>query len=91
MDLLYLFLLSFFCTIIPFILSLQALKKLSAFTINLSLNLEPVYGILLAFAVFSENKLLGWGFYAGTAIILFSVLLHAVYRFYTIKKPAAIK
>lgn len=82
MDWLYLFLLSFFCTIIPFILSLNALQKVSAFTINLSLNLEPIYGIILAFLVFGENKLLGWGFYAGTALILCSVTFHSVHKLY---------
>lgn len=79
-DLVYLFLLSFFCTVIPFTLSLKSLKVLSAFTANLTLNLEPVYGILLAFAVFHEQTMLHKGFYYGTGIILGSVFLHAALK-----------
>lgn len=67
------------CTHITLILSLAALKHLSAFTLNLAINLEPVYGIALAFLFFGENKLLGSGFYVGSTIVLFSVLLHAWY------------
>ena len=86
-DLGYLFLLSFFCTVIPFTLSLKSLKVLSAFTANLTLNLEPVYGILLAFAVFKEQTMLRSGFYYGTGIILGSVFLHAALKL-TKKKRA---
>ncbi|HYJ39017.1 MAG TPA: DMT family transporter, partial [Chitinophagaceae bacterium] len=50
-DFLWLLVLSWFCTVLAFQLSMNALKKISAFTVNLSYNLEPVYGILLAFAI----------------------------------------
>ena len=76
----YLFLLSFFCTVIPFTLSLKSLKLMSAFTANLTLNLEPVYGIILAFVVFKEQQLLSTGFYFGTGIIMASVFLHAALK-----------
>ena len=56
-------------------LSLQALQKVSAFTQNLTLNLEPVYGIVLAFVVYQENKYLSDGFYLGFALILGAVVL----------------
>jgi len=55
-------------------LILQALKKVSAFTQNLTLNLEPVYGILLAFIVYQENKQLGTSFYLGISCIILSVV-----------------
>ena len=74
-----LFILAIVCTHITLVLSLNALKHLSAFTLNLSINLEPVYGIALAFLVFGENKKLNIGFFIGTAIILLSVLLHAYF------------
>jgi drug/metabolite transporter (DMT)-like permease len=74
-DWLWLLLLSWFCTIIAMDLSLQALKKVSAFTQNLTLNLEPVYGIILAFVVFHENKYLSSSFYYGFALIILSVIL----------------
>lgn len=76
-DLLWLLFLSWVCTIYPFFLYMSALKELSPFTINLSLTLEPVYGILLAFLIFQENRHLGPLFYVGFFFILFAVILHA--------------
>jgi drug/metabolite transporter (DMT)-like permease len=73
---LMLFVFSIFCTVIPFNLSLKALQKLSAFTSNLSINLEPVYGIILAIFIFKEQRELSPGFYIGTSIILFAVILY---------------
>ncbi|CAN5516622.1 DMT family transporter [soil metagenome] len=75
LDWLWLIILAVFCTVFTFILYISALKKLSAFTINLTLTLEPIYGIILAFAVFSENKYLSDYFYIGFALILIAVIL----------------
>lgn len=75
MDFLWLLIMSWICTILAMDLSLQALKKLSAFTQNLTFNLEPVYGIILAFVVYKENKHLSYGFYIGFSLILLAVLL----------------
>ncbi|MGB8192675.1 MAG: DMT family transporter [Chitinophagaceae bacterium] len=77
-DLLWLLVLSWFCTVLAFQLSMNALKKISAFTVNLSYNLEPLYGILLAFALYKENKYLDSSFYIGLAIIVLSVVLQTV-------------
>ncbi|MBC7652329.1 MAG: EamA family transporter [Deinococcales bacterium] len=74
-DWFWLILMSWFCTVLAMDLSLQALKKVSAFTQNLTLNLEPVYGIILAFVVYHENKELGTGFYFGFGLIILSVAL----------------
>ena len=74
-DWMWLIILSWICTIWAFDLSLQALKKISAFTQNLTLNLEPVYGIVLAFFVYQENKHLNFSFYFGFALILLAVAL----------------
>ena len=71
----WLLVLSWLCTVWAMDLMLQALQKVSAFTQNLSLNLEPVYGILLAFALFHEQKQLQISFYLGFACIALSVLL----------------
>ncbi|HLF45074.1 MAG TPA: DMT family transporter [Chitinophagaceae bacterium] len=76
-DWLWLLVLALFCSVLAFMLSVNALKKLSAFTVNLSFNLEPVYGILLAFIFFGENKQLGWSFLAGFALISLSLIIHA--------------
>jgi len=75
MDVIYLLILSWACTIWLYALSLNALKKISAFTVNLCFNLEPVYSILLAFLLFHENKYLGPAFYAGLFCIMLSVAL----------------
>jgi len=71
----WLLLLSWVCTILAMDLSLQALKKVSAFTQNLTLNLEPVYGIILAFVVYNENEYLSQWFYYGFSLILLAVVL----------------
>lgn len=67
--------LSWLCTILAMDLMLQALRKVSAFTQNLSLNLEPVYGILMAFAIFHENRDLKNSFYIGFGLIIASVVM----------------
>ncbi len=74
-DVLWLLLMSWACTILAMDLSLQALHKVSAFTQNLTLNLEPVYGIILAFVVYKENKYLSDWFYVGFTLILLAVVL----------------
>src|SRR5688572_11257875 len=77
-DLMWLLVLSWVCSVIAFQFSSNALKRLSAFTVNLSYNLEPVYGVLLAFVVFKENKLLGKWFYIGFSIIIAAIIIHAL-------------
>ena len=74
----WLLVLSWVCTVLAFNLSMSALQKISAFTVNLSYNLEPVYGILLAFVLFREDKFLGGGFYVGFCLILLSIVLQTL-------------
>lgn len=74
-DLGWLLILSWLCTVLAFTLSLHALRKITPFTLTLTYNLEPVYGILLAFLVYHENRYLGSGFYVGFALIILSVVL----------------
>lgn len=74
----WLLVLSWVCSVIAFQLSGNALKRLSAFTVNLTYNLEPVYGILLAFMVYKENELLSQWFYLGFAIIAVALVSHIV-------------
>lgn len=75
-DWVYLLILGLLCTSVAFALSLEALKQLSAFISNLSITLEPVYGILLAVILLHEDSQLNGRFYAGTAILLLAVVLH---------------
>lgn len=81
-DWAWLLVLAVLCTIVSFDLQLKALQKISAFTANLTYNLEPVYGIILAFIFFKENKLLHNEFYIGLALILLAIGLQMlrVYR-----------
>ena len=69
-DALWLVLLALACTLLPFALCLVALRHLSAFTAQLSVNLEPVYAIVLAAILFNEQQELSPRFYLGVAIIL---------------------
>lgn len=73
MDMLYLLILAWFCTVLMYLLNMSALKKISAFTVNLCFNLEPVYSIVMAFVLFHENKFLNNAFYAGLGCIILSV------------------
>jgi drug/metabolite transporter (DMT)-like permease len=77
-DFLWLMVLSWLCSVVAFQFSSNALKKLSAFTVNLTYNLEPVYGIILAFIVYKENKNLGKWFYVGFAIIVAVLMIHVL-------------
>jgi drug/metabolite transporter (DMT)-like permease len=74
-DWLWLLVLSLLCTVLAFNLSMSALQKISAFTVNLSYNLEPVYGIFLAFLLFREDKYFNRGFYIGFSLIVLSIIL----------------
>ncbi len=69
MDFMYLLLLALVCTTFAYILSMRSLRQLSAFASNLVVNLEPVYGILLAALLLAEYKDLGTNFYIGVVII----------------------
>ena len=64
-----------FCTIGMYLLQIQALKQLSAFTVNLTYNREPCYTILLAFLFFGEARELNLSFYVGISLVILSVLL----------------
>jgi drug/metabolite transporter (DMT)-like permease len=75
-DWLWMLLLCLVCTNLAFLLNMMAMKKVSAFTANIAINLEPVYGIILAAVIFHENQKLNIWFYLGTLIILATVFIH---------------
>lgn len=64
------------CTLLPYYLTLLALRHISAFAANLTINLEPVYGVLLAAVFFQEHEDLNPYFYLGVGIILLAVFSH---------------
>jgi drug/metabolite transporter (DMT)-like permease len=72
----YLLVLAFVCTLFPFALSLVALRHMSAFAAQLAVNLEPVYAIVLAIVLLSEQHEMTPRFYLGVAVILVAVLVH---------------
>lgn len=71
----WLVIMSLCCTVWAQSLALEALKHISSFTSTLSVNMEPIYGILLAFVIFHEHKDLDINFYIGMALIMLSVVL----------------
>ncbi len=75
-DSIQLVILAFFCTHLTLVFSLKALQTLDAFTLNLSINLEPIYGVSLAFFFFNEHEHLSISFFVGASIILLSVVAH---------------
>jgi drug/metabolite transporter (DMT)-like permease len=76
----YLLVLALVCTLYAFSVSVQLMRYVTAFAMNLTNNLEPVYGILLAVLIFGEKETMSLPFYVGTAIILLSVLAYPVIR-----------
>ena len=75
MDWFWLVILSWICTIMTFFLYIRSLKKISAFTMNLTLTLEPIYGIILAFVIYHENEKLSKWFYVVKAIVILAYLM----------------
>ena len=79
-DFAFLLALSLGCTLLPFTLSLVALRHMSAFSAQMAINLEPVYAILLAMLLFNEQRELDASFYGGVAILLLAVFAQPLLR-----------
>lgn len=79
-DWIYLFLLASVCTAYAFIGAVKVMKYISPYTVVLSYNLEPVYGIALALILFPETETMGPHFYYGAGLILLAVLLDGVFK-----------
>jgi drug/metabolite transporter (DMT)-like permease len=86
-SLAWLFVLAVLCTVVAITFSNRALGRISPFTVNLTYNLEPVYGIILAFVVYREDKELGPSFYIGLSIILATVFIQS-WRMWRKGRPA---
>jgi drug/metabolite transporter (DMT)-like permease len=80
-DFLWLLFLGILCTSFAFLATIEVVKRLGAFTVSLSINLEPVYTILLAIVILNENELLGFQFYMGSAIIVIVVIANALIKY----------
>ncbi|NOS92309.1 MAG: DMT family transporter [Cyclobacteriaceae bacterium] len=75
MDWVYIGTMAIACSVYAYSVMINLSKKLSVFFIQLALNLEPVYGILIALFVFGQQEVMGWNFYVGTLIILSAVAI----------------
>ena len=80
MDVVWMLVLAGICTVYAFLIGVKLMKQLSAFSINLTINLEPVYGIILAVLLFREEEHMDLNFYIGTGVVIISVLLYPVIR-----------
>jgi drug/metabolite transporter (DMT)-like permease len=79
-DLIYLFILSSICTAYAFIESTRVMKYLSPYTVMLTINLEPIYGIILAVIIFEDKEKMSVEFYIGALIILTTVLVNTLIK-----------
>ena len=86
LDWVYLFILSSICTAYAFIVSVEVMKYLSPYTVMLSINLEPIYAILLALFIFGEKEKMNSEFYYGAFVVFFVVLLNGFLKNKTILK-----
>ena len=85
-DWLYLFILASICTAYAFIGSVDIMRYISPFTVILSYNLEPVYGIAIALALFPETEKMSPQFYIGAILVLMTVLFDAIFKNYKRQK-----
>lgn len=75
-DLMYLLVLGVGCTAIAYVLGVAVMRELSAFTVALTTNMEPVYGIILALLIFGQKEAMSTGFYFGAIIVLVAVFVY---------------
>jgi len=85
-DVLYILILAIVCTAYPFIASIRLMKHVSPYTMVLSINMEPVYGIILAFFIFGNSEKMTGAFYMGTLIILATLFINAFFKNYERRK-----
>ena len=79
-DLIYLLILSSICTAYAFIISVKIMKYLTPYTVMLTINLEPVYGIILAVLIFGEKEKMSPQFYIGAVVIIITVIINGILK-----------
>lgn len=79
-DLIYLFILGTICTAGAYVAAVIVMKDISPFRVALASNLEPIYGILLAWIIFGQQEVMSFGFYIGAVIILLAVFSYPILR-----------
>ncbi|MAQ47715.1 MAG: EamA family transporter [Flavobacteriales bacterium] len=86
-DIIYILILGLFCTAFAFSASIEIMKKISPFTVNLTVNLEPIYAIILAIIIFGESELMSREFYIGGFIIISSIFTNTFIKHKSLKIP----
>ena len=86
LDLAFLLILGLVCTAFAFVTSVQIVKVLSPFTVSISINMEPIYAIVLALLFFGESEKMTSGFYLGAALILSTVIGNGAIKAYYKKR-----
>lgn len=80
LDWVWLLILGVICTAFAFVVGVKVMEELTPFTVSLTINLEPVYGIILAYLIFDDSERMSPQFYVGTVIIMASLYLNALRR-----------
>jgi drug/metabolite transporter (DMT)-like permease len=80
LDLIYLLILGVICTAVAFVISVDVMKKLTPFTVSISINMEPIYAIILALLFFGESEKMSWGFYLGAAMVMTTIFGNGIMK-----------
>ena len=80
MDLLYIAILAGVCSVYAYTAAVELMKRISVFMIQLTLNLEPVYGIIMAVIIFGQQEKMNLNFYLGTLVILSAVITYPLVK-----------
>jgi drug/metabolite transporter (DMT)-like permease len=80
MDLVYIAILAGVCSVYAYSVAVELMKRITVFVMQLSLNLEPIYGIVMAMLIFGGQEKMGWNFYLGTFIIMCAVAAYPVLK-----------
>ena len=80
LDLTYLLILGVICTAVAFVVSVDVMKKLTPFTVSISINMEPIYAIILALLFFGESEKMSWGFYLGAAMVMTTIFGNGIMK-----------
>ena len=79
-DIIYIIILAVVCTSLAYLISVEIMRKIKPFTMNISVNLEPIYAIILAIIIFKDQEIMSIGFYIGALIIIISIFLNTIFK-----------
>ncbi len=79
-DIYFILLLSIICTALAYLISVEIMKKIKPFTMNISVNMEPIYAVILAIIIFKDQEIMSSSFYLGAIIIIISILLNTIFK-----------